>query len=201
MTNSDIATEMLAHVREIDDRGELPLVARRRVTDNLTRCLSDSDAVTFRALLGLACAKRAWPVWQSVFEIDTWPMDLAEAALLSLGPIEETQAVDSRELMEVKGHLDEKFLLDEEYFPAVYAGFASWAVARDVLTRKNQDQVTGDSELQIPPDEWDPCFLASLALAGGATWEGIGSRESRHEFWEWYLASAIPGAFMAIHSE
>ncbi len=127
-------------------------------------------------------------------------MDLAETALLSFETKKEAPSMYLRQPMEVKAHLDERLLLGEEYFAAVYAGFASWAVARDVLARNNQDSIMGDSELQIPPDQWDPCFLASLALTGGAMWEGIGSAEVRHEFWEWYLTSAVPSAFMAVCS-
>lgn len=199
MADSDIASEMLTHVHEIDEAGELPLAARRRLADQLVHRLDNFRAVRFRAILGLTCAKKVWPIWRSVFLTDSWPMDFAESTLTNLESRQEARAMDSRQLMEIKTYLDEKFLLGDEYFPAVYAGFASWAVARDILAR-NRNPIIGDSELQIPPDEWEPCFLASLALTGGATWERIGRSESRREFWEWYLTSAVPNAFTVASS-
>jgi hypothetical protein len=125
-------------------------------------------------------------------------MDLAEAAISSIGMRSETSTEHSRNLLEVKTYLDNKLLLGQEYFPAVYAGFASWAVARDVLlSRSSSEPMPGESEFQIPPDEWDPCFFASLAITGGATWEGVGTPDVRRDFWDWYLATAVPEAFAA----
>jgi hypothetical protein len=201
VADSGIVSEAKAYVQEIDEMGELPLVVRRRLIDRLASRLDDAHDANFRAILGLTCARKSWPIWKAAFGMDSWPMDLAEAALSGIGDRSEAQAISSRELMEVKSYLDEKFLLGEEFFPAVYAGFASWAVARDVLAGNHPSPPTGDSELQIPPEEWEPCFLASLALIGGATWEGIGSPERRHEFWEWYLLSAVPNSFKAASSE
>ncbi|SRR6266851_7269060 len=48
MTNSDMVSEMLSHVREIDEMGELPLAARRRLIDHLMRRMDDLRAVRFR---------------------------------------------------------------------------------------------------------------------------------------------------------
>jgi hypothetical protein len=122
-------------------------------------------------------------------------MDLAEAAVSNIKGRAEVRTVPSDDLLEVKSYLDDKFLLGENYFAAVYAGFASWAVARDAVSPYRSESMSGDSERQVSPDEWDPCFFASLALTGGAVWEGIGSPDKRREFWNWYLTTAVPDAF------
>jgi hypothetical protein len=44
------------------------------------------------------------------------------------------------------------------------------------------------------PYAWTASFAASVAAAGGATWEvGIGSPERRRAYWLWWLTDAIPG--------
>lgn len=190
--------EARAHIRDIDTAGELPLTVRRSLRENLVALLpGDGYALTFVAALGLACAKRAWPVWQTAFPAESQPMDLAEATVSSIKEKGIPGARDGKELMKIKTHLENKLLLGREYFPAVYAGFASWAVTRDVLSWDYPRATQGDTELEISPDGWDPCFLASIAITGGATWEGIGRSDIRREFWSWYLTTAVPEAFMA----
>jgi len=124
-------------------------------------------------------------------------MDLAEMAVSSARERSTSGAWGGSELMKIKTYLDNKFLLDKKYFPAIYAGFTSWAVTRDVLSWDYPKVTREDTELKISPDEWDPCFLASLAITGGATWEGIGRSDIRREFWYWYLTIAVPEAFTA----
>jgi hypothetical protein len=194
-----------ARIRDIDTAGELPLIARRKLRASLVALLpSDGDSLTFAAELGLACAelglacaKRAWPVWRTAFPSESRPMDLAEAAVSSAQEEKASGPEDKSELMRVKTYLDNKLLLGQEYLPAVYAGFASWAVTRDVLSWDHPKVTQRDTEIEISPDEWDPCFLASLAIAGGATWEGAGNSDTRREFWYWYLTAAVPQAFTA----
>jgi immunity protein Imm5 of predicted polymorphic toxin system len=194
VTDPRIAAESLAQIPAIDSSGELPLTVRRGLARSLLDLLGDDRrALEFTALLGSACAEKAWPVWQSGFVSESRPIDLARAAVSRMGGAAETEA-ELQELGEVKTYLDNKFLLGEEYFPAVYAGFAAWAVARDVISG-HPPNVAGNSELEIAPEEWDPCFLASLAITGGATWEGIGDPDIRRSFWEWYLITAVPESF------
>lgn len=189
--------EAQSHIRDIDTAGELPLPVRRRLRESLVALLpADTDALTFVALLGLACAQRAWPVWQTAFPSESRPMDLAEAAVSG---ITDRSASGMRgEFMKVKTYLENKFLLGKEYSPAICAGFACWAVTRDVLSWDHYKVTQGDTELGVSPEDWDPCFLASLAIAGGATWEGIGKPDIRREFWSWYLTTAVPEAFTAV---
>lgn len=190
--------EAQAHIRAINAMGELPLAARQQLRESLIALLPDHGrALTLTAVLGFACAKRAWPVWQTAFPSESRPMDLAKSAVSSVSEGSIPGASDRSEFMRVKTYLENKFLLGKESFPAVYAGFASWAVTRDVLSWGQPKITQGTTELEISPEEWDPSFLASLAVTGGATWEGIGRSEIRHEFWYWYLTAAIPEAFAA----
>jgi hypothetical protein len=50
----------------------------------------------------------------------------------------------------------------------------------------------GGSERDIEVEDWDACFLASLAACGGAVWEEDSASDDalRRDFWEWYLDTA-----------
>jgi hypothetical protein len=174
------------------------LAARRQLREDLIARMPDGKhALRFIAALGLACAKRVWPVWQSTFPVGSRPMNLAEAAVSGLNKRNVHAVLTERELAAVKTDLDNKLLLGPEYFRAIFAGFACWAVTRDVLSWNNRRAVPGDNELQVPPEDWDPCFFASLAVTGKAVWEGGEGSDMRREFWNWYLTSAIPDTFTA----
>jgi immunity protein Imm5 of predicted polymorphic toxin system len=180
---------------EITIVGELPLASRRRLISDLAAQLGDSTrGLVFRAILGLICAKRAWPVWQSRFPSESQPMALADAAVAAL-MAGDTGVVGAAELGPLKTGMDNKFLLGDRYFAAVAAGFAALAVVRDVLDADRSRQEEATTELETDPESWDPCFHASVAIAGGASWEKVGDPAKRRSFWEWYLASAVPDAF------
>jgi hypothetical protein len=191
--------EAQAHIGDIDSAGELPLTVRRQLRESLAALLPGDDCVlAFNGVLGLTCAKQAWPVWQTAFPAESRPVDLAQAAVSMI--MEEGASGSpwvSSEFIEVKTYLDNKFLLGREYFPAIYAGLAAWSVARHILFWDHAKAVRGDTELDIDPDDWDTCFYASAAVTGGATWENIGQPDMRREFWHWYLTTAVPEAFAA----
>lgn|ERR1035437_1122307 len=196
MSNQDVRADTMRYTPQIDDLGELPLTARRDLLASLrNRLPSERSVVAFEAVLGLACARRVWPVWQSAFPAVADPMDLAVDAVAMATNEGRENEQDERAIDRLKTYLDGKFLLGEQYFPAIYAGFACWAVARDVITGGVAPATSGDSESDIPPEEWDSCFLASLAATGGATWEGISDPSVRRGYWYWYLDIAVPEAF------
>lgn len=131
------------------------------------------------------CARRVAGIWTARFPGDTRPIDVLEAALAARSGLD-------RELGELRAHLDNAFEHGEEAFPAIYAGNACWAAATDAVGDVG-DEPEGDGELEIDPAEWSPCFYASIAEAGGATWEeGVGDSAKRREFWRWYLLEALP---------
>jgi hypothetical protein len=134
-----------------------------------------------------SCARRVAGMWETMFPGDTRPVEVMDAALAARSGLE-------REIGELRTRLDNAFERGDEAFPAIYAGNACWAVARDAV-----GDVTaipeGDGELEVDPTEWSPCFYASIAEAGGAVWEdGVGDNTRRRDFWRWYLLEAIPAA-------
>jgi hypothetical protein len=169
---------------------------RQEIDDRLS---DRARLATFEVSLGLACTRKAWPVWEAKFREEPYPLDVAHSAEVIFesrqGSIEELR----RGIGKVKTYLDSKLILGEEYFPAVCAGFSAWAVARDVvslLCGSLTDVGSGASELEVTPEDWSPCFFASLAISGGAVWDGQGDPDVRHEFWAWYLAEAVPQALV-----
>jgi hypothetical protein len=70
----------------------------------------------------------------------------------------------------------------------LYAGLAWLALGRQSETESMPPDRR--SELDLDPDEWDASFYASLAEAGGATWEADADSRARRRFWEWYLGEA-----------
>lgn len=127
-------------------------------------------------------------------------MELAETAVSNAGEVIRERQKYLTYLGEVKTDLDDKFLLGNEYFPAVYAGFAAWAVTRDVISQNRPRFDAGESELQMSPEDWEPCFFASLAITGKAAWEEPDMSDVRRNFWEWYLTAAVPEAFTKVAS-
>jgi hypothetical protein len=181
----------------IDAAGELPLAARRSLDQNCRYRLESVHSVAVYTMrLGLICAERSWIVWESKFPGDSYPMDVASrTADIVIGGRGLT-GEERREVGSLKTLLDNKLLLGEDLFPAVYAGFSAWAVARDAASFSSPG-----GRVEVPtyepedsPEDWEPCFHASLAITGGAVWEGIGDPQIRREFWVWYLTSAVPWA-------
>ena len=195
MEHAAVRERAMKELDAIEASGELPLGARRRLQQWMRGLLgNDSHFQAFRLLLGIMCARRVWSVWQAAFQDESRPLQLAELAVSDALDGRFLSSVGSADLLALRAHLDDKFVLGDDYFPAIYAGFAAWAVARDSLA-PSSSAPDGNSELEIPPDEWEPCFLSSLAEAGGATWEGVGDPIRRRAFWEWYLTTAVPQAY------
>ncbi|HEV2216185.1 MAG TPA: Imm5 family immunity protein [Candidatus Dormibacteraeota bacterium] len=196
MNDFDVAAAASEFRGEITPAGELPLASRRRLIDNLDAHLAgELGRRSFHVSLGLNCAKRSWPVWQSRFPAEPKPMQMAESAVSGLLTDARGDTVTIRELGRLKTELDNKFLLGERFFTAVYGGFAAWAVVRDVLDTGHALVDDAASEFQTDAESWAPCFFASLAISGGATWEDSGDSARRRRFWVWYLQSAIPDTF------
>jgi Immunity protein Imm5 len=164
----------------LPENGELSYRDRRELRAELA-----PDALL---RLETRCARHALPVWAAASGPDEAPASLMDDALRA-----PDQPGLDRRLAELKTMLDNLFERGEEFFPAIYAGFACWAVARNATGhRPPEPDVTG--ELEIDPMSWTPCFLASLAHAGGAVWEDTGDPRRRREYWTWYLLEAVPAA-------
>ncbi|HEY1572578.1 MAG TPA: Imm5 family immunity protein [Pseudonocardiaceae bacterium] len=128
------------------------------------------------------CARRAYPVWQARFPDDDEPMALLNRALRDRDP------ALTRALNALHTKLDDA--LGPSAFTAVYAGFACLTTARHAVAGEIHDQPDAAGEIEVPPAEWTPCYLASLAEAGGATWEPDTDVAARRAYWQWYRDTA-----------
>jgi hypothetical protein len=164
--------------------GELPLPSRQAILAGIIRAEPDrAMADRLWAGIELECARHAWPIWQSVFPDDNLPLDVAERSYANLlaGRTEEL----NRELGTLQSHLENAGVTATSTAP-VMAGYASWAAA---WASWNGPQPTdAASEFDLDVDDWDACFFAATAVAGGAVWEpDVGNPNTRRAFWEWYL--------------
>jgi hypothetical protein len=133
------------------------------------------------------CARRAYPAWQAMFPDDNEPMQLLERARRSPADPDLPAALNS-----LNTKLDDVLGIGPEAFTATYAGFACLTTARHAVAGEVHDQPSERGEIEVPPLEWSPCFLASLVAAGGATWEDGTDHEARRSYWRWYLLEAVP---------
>ena len=176
--------------KRINSFGELDYRTRHDLETFASKSLSASDFLQYRLNLGFACAQRCVPIWDNKFK-DSSAIDLAgelvrEVDLRSEGSIRSA-------LGEIQTRLEGLFVLGEEFFPAIYAGFCAWAVGRDAIGDiRSRSDLRSESEMN--PDEWDASFFASLAVTNSAPWERSGDPESGYEFWEWYLDVAVPNS-------
>lgn len=175
----------------ITGNGDLPLPIRDRLKELVRRLSSNEQAFAHVwAQLQVKSARHVRSIWLDRFPQDAEPILFAEQCFEHRLDAERTS--DRRGLADLRTELDNKLLLGEGYFPAVYAGFAAWAAARDILAGPRPTGL-GGSEFTVDPLDWDACFLASIAVAGAATWEANGGDTRRRRgYWEWYLSEAIP---------
>jgi hypothetical protein len=172
----------------------------RRLADNLpangepscadrVRVRGDVAAGSVDSLLRLeeVCARRGYPAWQTMFPDDDEPMELLARAVRSPGDPDLTRALDS-----LNTKLDNVLGIGPEAFTATYAGFARITAGRHAVAGEIHDPLSERDEIEVPPQEWSPCFLASLVAAGGATWEDDVDTEARRAYWRWYLVQAVP---------
>lgn len=174
----------------------------RRLADNLptTGEPSYSDRMRVRAevaaegmksLLRLEelCARRGYPAWHAMFPDDDEPITLLERALRDPSDPDLPRALNF-----LNTKLDDVLGIGPEAFTATYAGFACMTAAQHAVAGEIADPPSERGEIEVPPLEWSPCFLASLVAAGGATWEDGTDTEARRAYWRWYLLEAVPSA-------
>jgi hypothetical protein len=161
--------------------GELPYPERRRIRQAIAAQSQD-------ALIRLEanCARHSFPVWEAAVPDDRRPLNLLNEAL-----DRSQNSALTTEWQLLKTSLDDMFELGDDFFPAIYAGFACWAAVRDVIGHIPKEPDV-NSEIDIDPELWSPCFFASLAVSRGATWEPGSDPDQRRRYWEWYLINAIP---------
>jgi hypothetical protein len=146
-----------------------------------------SGGVEYLLRLEELCARRGYPAWQAMFPDDDEPMELLARARRKPDDPDLPSALNS-----LNTKLDDVLGTGPEAFTAVYAGFACLTAARHAVAGEVHDQPSARGEIEVPPLEWSPCFLASLVAAGGATWEDDTDTEARRSYWRWYLLEAVP---------
>ena len=167
------------------------------------KTLGDNSATNYqnegyykRAKLALACAYKSLYIWDEYFPDEKQPYELLKN---SEGIF--NNEIDLNELekyyFDLKTFLDDRFLLGEKYFRGIYAGFSCWA-AVGVVLYDSVLETKEDSEINIPPEQWDSSFYSSLAISNGAIWAEVGDIEARKEFWNWYFDEAIPKVWEKI---
>ena len=170
-------------------------------------------------LLHLLCARRSIWAWSDVFPHDDEPISLLEMAvalanihanlrgiLAANATTDESQdggsnykedwSVFQRQLASFHTKLDD--LSGTVPFRAIYAGWACMRAAEDNIAYEIEGKEgveypeSEQGEYEISPEEWSPCYFASLVESGGAVWEDGADSEARKKFWIWYLLEAIP---------
>jgi hypothetical protein len=156
---------------KIDSQGELPLQVRNELLGQvLARLPSEQQRVMFIGDLGLSCAERSWPVWLARFADEPEPMNFAQEAVSAASEGVSVAGGDKR-LGDLKASLDARFMLGEEFFSAIYAGFSCWAVVADALEKRHEYPSLGGSEQQISPEDWDASFFC---ITCGRWWRDVG---------------------------
>jgi len=177
----------------------LPLPLRKRIWVAMgPEMMAENHAVRSEGLvrriqLAIACVQRVLPIWYSAFPKDNKPELMLEMVERYLN-----DQTDWDSVWELKnnfwGRLD-NLLCKEKHFDSLYVGFASACVVTTVLQDEVMDDLA-DSPLDEELDaySWDSRFYASLAYAGGASWDKHSSIPRRREFWTWYI-SEIPEVY------
>jgi hypothetical protein len=193
--------EMAARaVDEIDERGQPSLHVRNELLRRVLDLVPWQRRTFFMGALGLLCAEKAWPLWLEKFPEEDAPITFLKRAV---GAAAQGSLIPDghRELSNVKALIEGVAMVDDKKFRATYAGLSCWSASTDIIYGRHEYLTLGDSEREIDPDDWDGSFYASLALAGGASWEGVGD-VARRDFWTWFFRTAIPDAFaLAAHKD
>ncbi|HEX5115491.1 MAG TPA: Imm5 family immunity protein [Pseudonocardiaceae bacterium] len=161
----------------VTDNGEPGYADRMRIRAEVA-----ANGVDALLRLEELCARRACRAWQARFPHDDEPMALLTQALRDRDP------ALTRALNALHTKLDDA--MEPDAFTAVYAGFACLTTARHAVAGEIHDRRAATGEIEVPPTEWTPCYLASLAEAGGATWEPDTDTAARRAYWRWYLDTA-----------
>jgi hypothetical protein len=191
----DAAAESLARA----PNGELILPMRKRIWAALGPCLVEGQralpgaGLTRRGALAISCSRHVLPIWENALRDDRRPHDALEAAQRRL---EGAADFDSAE--RIRGALWTYCdgLFGRVPDRCVYVGYSAALSVATALHDELFELDDLDSELDrdLDPYQWDASFYASAACAGFG-WEPDSDPVKRREFWQWYLATAVPAAW------
>jgi hypothetical protein len=178
--------EVLTQARAtIGADGELPYRTRLLIRAALAESTND-DRVAW-ARLSLACAAKARHFWNDAYPLDSAVYELAEEAVGVVVDGGDASAFGA-DHDALRMDLDNRMATATEFRP-IYAGWAALSAAAAAIW--GRPAVDAASELEMDVHDWDAAFFASLAVAGGATWEhGVGDANARRDFWCRFLETA-----------
>lgn len=135
------------------------------------------------------CALRVWPIWRAAFTDDLpWGAPTPTATV-----DEPTLQFTSNpfELSRLHTFLDNRVWARPESGAAAAAGYACWAVNRDLL---NGGPAGHDLDGRPDFDNQEPAWYASVAEAGTVR-DDRNDPPARRAFWTWYLTEAVPRSY------
>jgi hypothetical protein len=186
----ELATDLARARQAIDESGELPWQVRWPIRQRLL-------AAGAWQPVELTSARHVLPVWSASYS-ERLPFDviyLAELAASDPSAHERLEMAMTDLAILIDVHIDEANG-DPILLASVIAGWAAMCAGASVLGR-NDD--APPNELDGDPYAWSGSFAASVAAAGGATWEiGVGSPARRRAYWLWWLDEAIPDALAPV---
>ena len=147
--------------------------------------------------LELAVCRYAWPVWLRCWPDESWPIELV-ARLTRERWLSGVAHDDDGMLDNLQAELDDRLLGEERYFSSVCAGWACLTAGHNAVRGACWLHDEPDkTDLELDPWSWDPAGAASIAVAGGAVWQDVGSDDLRRDFWTWFAQEALPTAAQA----
>lgn len=205
MRESDVLESLIQRALEwvwADPNHDLALGLRRKIWMALGREQGRGPGCIRRVALALATARHVLPFWESKYPQDRTPhtvLDSAEAMRVGRLDKGEAQAL----WQQAWDHLMELSYLDEAS-QGTAAGFSAVQALRtciddETLTLQGVDERLGDD--QVDAEDLDASMFAAAAYAGGPAWDASSDSERRRQFWEWWLAEAVPQAYRAVASK
>jgi len=151
-----------------------------------------------RAFLASLAIRHVLPIWNKAFPNDDTPEKiLAEADQVMNGAVNEEVAI--KDIDQFWKYLWKLASSTKNMAVAVGLG-AVQALATAIQDESfDPDNIDYDATDSQEFDNNDASFFAAVAYANGPTWEVVAEAESnpvkRQEFWEWWLAEAVPAAW------
>ncbi|MHA6883110.1 Imm5 family immunity protein [Ralstonia pseudosolanacearum] len=167
-----LATELVAASNLISGEGELPAISRKKILQLIEELSSVEHAnagYLRRARLALICGR------EFVSHMGPYADVQGRARMmLAHGFSAISGKCDLKLLQKENGNFHtsvvDLFEHGDVAFVAAYAGMATFSAVNTVLYDTNFD-LFGENEQNVPPDDWDASYYASLAVSGSAVWE------------------------------
>jgi hypothetical protein len=155
--------------------------------------------------LAIAAVERVLPPWDGHFPGDDWPRRMIDAAR---GYLAGSVSFEEAERAWVEGWSRGDSVNNESFDRGDEQGIdlalVCYAASRAVFAALYDERFdpgraagSGEEDGEIEPDEQDAAYIAAAAVAGGYLKDPRSDKAARREFWEWYLAEAVPAAWAA----